>query len=91
MIKFLKRQDLPAKIEAQNGRFFTIAFQKVDGSPRKMNGRTGVIKNCGGRKKLKGHKNLLSVYDVKNNGYRYANVDTTMALNAEHFTFIIID
>lgn len=89
MLQFLKREELSEIIQRQNGKFFTVAFQKIDGSPRKMNARTGVKKYSNGGKQ-KGGDNLVNVYDVKNKGYRFINLATTMVLNAEKKTYVIV-
>lgn len=49
----------------------TVIFYKKDGSIRKLNGMTGVKKHLkGGESTIKHHDNLVSIYDVKNKGYR---------------------
>ena len=92
-MKFLKREELVSKIGEQNGRFFTIAFRKLDGSFRSLNGRTGVKKHSnGGKLKFDPEEhNLVNLYDVQNKGYRFANLDTAIALNAEHKTYVVTD
>jgi hypothetical protein len=93
-MKILKRHELLNKIRSQNGRFFTIAFIKADGTPRVMNGRTGVKRYANGKNKIvlfnSKHPNLINMYDVQNSDYRFANLKTVIGLNAEGATFIIV-
>ena len=65
-------------IQKSKGRFFSVTFEKKDGSLRKMVCRTGVKKRLkGGTLKHNpaefGH---AIVYDVQKKGYRTINMNT---------------
>lgn len=64
-------------IMATAGQIFSIDFIKKDGSLRTMRARLGVKKSVTG----KGYgytpaDNLITVYDMENQGFRFINTDT---------------
>ena len=66
-----------AIIRAQRGKFFTVCFtSKIDGTERKINGRTGVVKYLkgGGVHVSKPNRALIKAFNVKKMGYRTINV-----------------
>ena len=68
------------------GAFFTVDFIKKDGSFRKMNCRTGVVKYLTPnptRNKAEMPKNIVTVFDVQSSVYRHINIDTTLKIVAE--------
>ena len=66
-------------LEATNGRAFTVTFMKKDGTIRTMNCRTGVKKHLKGGASTIAHKpNLMSVWDLKSEGYRSINLSTVI-------------
>ena len=68
-----------------NGRVFSVAFTKKDGSIRHMNCRTGVKKHlAGGELKFDARaKGLFSVYDMQSKGYRFINLNTIHGLQID--------
>ena len=65
------------------GKFFGGTFVKKDGSIRDMTCRTGVAKHLKvGGMKLYNYNNLICVFDVQINDYRYVNIDTLKSLRA---------
>lgn len=88
----LKRSELRSKIESQEGRFFTVYFEKADKSFRQMNGRTGVKKYAnGGRNPAEGKPHLVNMLDRKILNYRNANLNTVHLLKCEKKEYVIID
>lgn len=64
-------------INDTNGAIFTITFVKKDGSERVMNARTKVQKHLKGGESTTSHLNhLVTVYDLKSEGYRNINLTT---------------
>ncbi|MDB4311824.1 hypothetical protein N9937_00175 [bacterium] len=54
------------ELAGSNGKIFTIAFEKKDGSVRKMNARLNVAKyTSGGVRSTAGNPNIMGVYDMK--------------------------
>ena len=68
-------KDLENFIEQTKGRFFTVTFIKKDGTQRTLNGRVGVTKHLKGGVSRAGDQ-YITVFDVKNGGYRSVNKDT---------------
>lgn len=56
-------------------KIFTVTFEKKDGTLRVLNGRLDVKKHLKGGSKGYDKSNLLTVYDLKNKGYRTVNLD----------------
>lgn len=70
-------------IDQLGSEFFTVTFTKKDGSIRVMNCRKGVTKHLrGGESTTKNYDHLLTVYDVKAEGYRNINVTTITEVKA---------
>lgn len=63
-------------------KFFSITFIKKNGDVRRLNGRLGVTKGVNGigKKYNPSDFNYLTVYDVKNKGFRTVNVNTVHSL-----------
>lgn len=73
----MKIQVLRNIVENTNGKFFTVVFVKKDGSTRSMNCRLGVKRHLRGGNSTTEHKpELITVYDVKTEGYRNINLLT---------------
>ena len=68
-------KDLEQVIEQTKGKFFTVTFVKKDGTERVLNGRVGVKKHLKGGVNRVGDQ-YITVFDVKNGGYRSVNKDT---------------
>ncbi len=63
-------------IENSNGQFVTVTFTKKDGSTRVLNGRMGVTSALKGGKSTNDPQKNITIFDVKNNGYRSIPRDT---------------
>ena len=74
----ISKKDLLSKIVETNGRFFSVRLLKKDGVVRDMNCRKGITKFLVGGKRTH-PAGLVSVYDIKNKGYRYVNLDTAIS------------
>lgn len=68
-------------IENSNGKFPTVVFIKNDGTERVLNGRVGVSKYVKGTGRTVSDK-YLTIYDVKNKGYRSVNKETIIEVRA---------
>jgi hypothetical protein len=69
-------------IKNTNGKVFSVVFTKKDGTVRHMNCRTGVKKHVKGVGLAfdPSEKDLVGVFDMKNNGYRFINLQTIKGL-----------
>lgn len=68
-------------IENSNGKFLTVVFIKNDGTERVLNGRVGVSKYVKGTGRTVSDK-YLTIYDVKNKGYRSVNKENIIEVRA---------
>ena len=87
---FIKSVVQDVKRLNSNGQFFTVTFVKKNGDLRKMNCRLGVTKHLKGGKSTTDHvPRLMTVYDVKSNGYRCINMETVQEIkfNGNHIIF----
>lgn len=83
----MKRQDVMRSIYMTNGKIFHIKFVKKDGSVRPMTCRLGVHKHLKGGESTTRHlPNLITVFDLQNNGYRNVNLDTVIEFKFGHET-----
>lgn len=91
MTKQITRDQIDFIIQQAGNQFATVEFTKKDGTLRKMNFRRGVKKHLHGGKSTISHKdNLVSVYDLKAQGYRVFNKDTTkrLVVNGEEYKVV---
>lgn len=63
------------------GCFFTVIFEKADGSIRKMNGRLGVQKHVNGRGKHRDNETVLVVWERLQQGGQYRSFDISRAMS----------
>lgn len=63
--------------------FFSAVFVKRNGEVRTMLCRLGVKKHLKGGTKKYDYDHLMTVYDVRNKGYRTINLDTLMQVKAQ--------
>ena len=88
----INRNQLVKLIKSTNGRFFTAIFTKKNGEDRIMNCRLGVTKNLTGKGMSYNPRDydMISVFDVKADGYRLINLRKLKALqiNGEVFTVL---
>ena len=72
------------------GKMATVTFIKKDGSERIMNCRRKVVKYLKGGKSNIAHKqNLVSVYDVKAEGYRCINIETVKEIKGNGNVYVV--
>lgn len=69
-------------VDRINGQFFSVTFQKKDGSIRTLNCRTGVKKYLGGGVRTTNPEEYLIVYSVQDEGYRNVRKDKIMRIVA---------
>jgi len=64
-------QEIDRILNTIEDEFFTVQFEKKDGTERTMNCRKGVTKHLkGGESTIKNNPDLVSVYDVQAKAYR---------------------
>jgi hypothetical protein len=81
--------DIRSIINEIGSEFFTVTFTKKDGSIRTMNCRKNVTKHLkGGVSTTAKYDHLLTVYDVKAEGYRNINLNTIIEVKANGNVFI---
>jgi WYL_2, Sm-like SH3 beta-barrel fold len=80
-------------IKSTNGNFFTVTFQKKDGTMRTLTGRLGVTKDLKGVGMAYDPKeyDMLPVYEMNNKGYRMINLNTIAALKTDGTEYVIIE
>ena len=83
-MNFLNPNLVKSVIEAQrDGKIFTIAFQKSDGSIRIMNCRRGVKKYLkGGKSTIASNPDLVGVYDTQKKDYRCFDTRRTISIKS---------
>ena len=75
--KTLRKAKVVSKVSS-SGKIFSVKFIKKDGSLRYMTCRTGVKKHLkGGHNTVRHLKQYLTVFSVKDEGYRNVNLRTT--------------
>jgi hypothetical protein len=90
--KWLRAEELPAKIEAlkKSGRFFTIAFQKDTKEYRVMNGKVNAFNRLAGGTTPKKAEGKFTMFDAQKDGFRTANMNTAYYLRADGIEYAII-
>lgn len=80
-------------IKKTKGKVFTAVFTKKDGTIRKMNCRLGVSKhvNGAGLSYYPEDHGLLTVFDMKEKGYRMINLSTLVTLQINKKVYVVID
>lgn len=70
--------------------FFTVTFQKSDGSTRSMTCRRGVKKHLKGGESTISHKpNLISVFDTAKGEYRCFNITRVISIHTHGATYAV--
>ena len=77
-------------LDRTDGKIFSVTFvKKTDGEVRHMNCRMGVKKHLkGGKSTIADIPSLVSVYDLKHNGYRCFDVNRVIALNGAGLSLV---
>lgn len=73
-------ENLDQIIENSEGKIFGVTFTKKDGSIRVMLCRLGVTKYLKGGKSTLDPTKYITVYDMKNQGYRAINRETILSV-----------
>jgi len=81
---------LASMIEQSNGKMLTVTFIKKDGTQRVLNGRLGVKKYAKGTDFKKSSVDTITIYDVKNKGYRSVNRDSIVAIRCNGIEAIAV-
>ncbi len=91
--KTLKKELVQAFLKSTpKNKFFAVTFVKLDGSIRELNARRDVRKHLkGGESTIKHKKNLVSVYDMIEKGYRCFDVTRVVSLRAGHAELKVVD
>lgn len=71
---------LASMIDNSAGKMLTVTFVKQDGTERVLNGRIGVTKYIKGSSLNKNPTEYITMYDVKNKGYRSVNRSSIVAI-----------
>lgn len=86
----ITRKEALKMIEDTNGKFFTVTFQKKDGSIRDMNARIGVKKGqVGGVATYKANPNNVGVYESNKGKYRCFNIERLMKIKFKGMEYIV--
>lgn len=88
----LSRTKLLDTINSTNGKFFSVTFEKKDGTLRDMVARKGVTKHLKGGVNLavKPSNGLIVAFDVAKTAYRTINLDTVCRLKYKGQTYQIV-
>ncbi len=73
---------LASIVDQSAGKMVSVTFVKKDGSTRVLNGRLGVTKYLKNSKKVKQSAGIITIYDVKNCGYRSIMRDSILAVRS---------
>lgn len=75
-------------IASSAGKFVTVTFLKKDGTIRKLNGRTGVVKHLKGGVSTVNTDKYFVLFDTVAQGYRCVNKDTILGITCGGLTII---
>lgn len=75
-------------IASSAGKFITVTFLKKDGTIRKLNGRTGVVKHLKGGVSTVNTDKYFVLFDTVAQGYRCVNKDTILGVTCNGLTII---
>jgi hypothetical protein len=92
-MKTMTKEEIRQSIKELNGKIFSVEFIKKDGTHRKMVCRTGVHKHTKGGELAFDpiQKNLVSVWDMQANGYRFIPVDRVLSIKLAGEAHEIVD
>jgi hypothetical protein len=91
MITIDKQRAAAFLSDETGGRIFTVTFRKKDGTERTINARRGVTKHLtGGSLRYNPEdKGVLSVYSLKDEGYRMINLDSLISFKIGGHNFAV--
>ena len=92
MITIDKQRAAAFLSDETGGRIFTVTFRKKDNSERTINARRGVTKHLtGGSLRYNPEdKGVLSVYSLKDEGYRMINLDSLISFKIGGHEFKVV-
>jgi hypothetical protein len=74
-MKYLESKIVSETVRAQQGKIYSVLFQKKDGTLRKLNTRRGVRKHlAGGKSTLKDRPWIYTAYDIQKDAWRCFNI-----------------
>lgn len=87
----LNRLNLRSFIEKQEGKIISVDFIKANGEHRTLTGRLGVISYLhGGENRVESEdRPYLTIFDLKQMGYRTVNLQSVSRLRAQHKVYEI--
>lgn len=88
----IHRVNLESFLKQQAGKFVGLDFIKADNQPRRLIGRLGVTAPLKGgtNKTVADDRPYITMYDVKNGGYRTVNLATVSSVRAKRKAYSII-
>jgi hypothetical protein len=89
----MHRTQLRDFLKSRGGRFVSVEFTKVDGTARRLTGRTGVYAHCkGGRNNVESMaRPYITMFDSEAMGYRTVNLATVSSVKADRNVYRIVD
>ena len=93
VVEKLNRVHLKLRIVEQDGKFVSLDFKKLDGTPRTLTGRLGVWSYLkGGSNKVeRADRPYLTVFDVQLRQYRTVSLDTVTGFRAANHRYEVIN
>lgn len=88
ILKLSNQLSMSQFIALSAGKFITITFLKKDGTIRKLNGRTGVVKHLKGGVSTVNTDKYFVLFDTVAQGYRCVNKDTILGITCGGLTII---
>lgn len=91
-VENISLEEAVIKIKESEGKIFSVVFQKrTTGEWRKLVGRLGVRKNINGTglRYDPASRQLMTVYDMQNQGWRMINVDSISELQTKGESYVI--
>ena len=91
-MKTINKDTAKKYIYKTNGKIFSAVFTKKDGEKRKMVCRKGVAKYVKGigLKFKPEERNLIGVFDMHKEAYRFINIETLMSLKVKGVEYKVV-
>lgn len=88
ILKLSNQLSMSQFVALSAGKFITVTFLKKDGTIRKLNGRTGVVKHLKGGVSTVNTDKYFVLFDTVAQGYRCVNKDTILGVTCNGLTII---
>lgn len=88
ILKLSNQLSMSQFIALSAGKFITVTFLKKDGTIRKLNGRTGVVKHLKGGVSTVNTDKYFVLFDTVAQGYRCVNKDAILGITCGGLTII---